>query len=362
VKIVQIVPEMNEGGVERGTVELSKELVCRGYESYVISSGGKLVKRLEKEGGTHLSMDVASKNPLTVPRRIRELTKLLKSLNPDVIHVRSRIPAWLTRFAAANMQIPIVSTVHGFNSIGYYSKIMTQFDHTICVSTAVKEYVLRHYHLKEESITVIPRGVDLDRFTPERLDENFIETFRSDFGLEGRYVVSNVGRITQLKGLEFFIDAIALTKRIMPEIKGVIVGGVRQDKERYYRKLRQKVKRLGLENEIVFVGSQSNIAEIYALSDVVVNSSIKPESFGRSAAESLAMGTPVVAAAHGGILDIVISGKTGMLYSPSDARELSEKLINVRGKAWQGLREYIEEHFSLKQMVDRTVEVYEGLR
>ena len=202
MRIVQLLPELNEGGVERGTMELSRELVKLGHESIVISAGGKLVEQIEHDGGKHIIFDVCSKNPLTVPLRIFQLRKILEELNPDILHARSRVPAWLTYLANKKLQIPFVTTVHGFNSVSPYSAIMTKGDHVICVSGAIKAYIQEHYQTADEKITVIPRGIDLEKFNPNNLDAEFIDTFTEEYQLGNKFVVTSVGRITQLKDLE----------------------------------------------------------------------------------------------------------------------------------------------------------------
>ena len=144
MKIVQLLPELNEGGVERGTVDLNREMVKRGLSSIVISAGGKLAVQIENDGGHHISLDICSKNPLTVHWRIVRLRKLLRELKPDVIHARSRVPAWLSYLANRPLKIPFVTTVHGFNSVNAYSRIMTYGDRVICVSGRIKSYIQKN--------------------------------------------------------------------------------------------------------------------------------------------------------------------------------------------------------------------------
>ncbi|BCD67622.1 glycosyltransferase family 4 protein [Nitratiruptor sp. YY09-18] len=355
MRIVQLLPELNQGGVERGVVELSRELVRRGHESIVISAGGKLVKQIEADGGRHIQFDVASKNIFTVPSRIAKLRKIFAKIQPDIIHVRSRVPAWLSFFAK---NAPFVTTVHGFNSINFYSKIMTRGDRVICVSNPVKEYVVEHYKVDEQKIRVIHRGIDLELFNPASLDREFMEKFSAKFDLAGKFVITTVGRITQLKDYETFIEAVTILRKKRKDLKALIVGGVHKDKQDYFASLQQLVAQKGLEKMIEFCGSQSKIAEIYALSDVVVSSSKKPESFGRSIAEAMAMNTPVVAPAHGGALDICKDGY-GALFLPSDAQDLAQKIEQVEPK--EGMRDYIARNFSLHQMVEKTLEVYKEL-
>lgn len=357
--IVQLLPELNEGGVERGTVELSRELVKRGFESVVISRGGKLVTQLEKDGALHVKLDVCSKNIFTAPWRIFRLYQTLKKLHPDILHVRSRVPAWMVFFANAFLHIHVVSTVHGFNSVGFYSAIMTKADHVICVSGAIKEYIQMHYHTPESKTTLIPRGVDLIKFNPENVDMLFIREFKRHFSLESRWVISTVGRITQLKDLETFIEAIAILSKTHHNVVGLIVGGVREDKQNYFTTLHHLVDTLHVKEYIHFCGSVDKVAEIYALSDVVVSSSKKPESFGRSVAEAIALNTPVVATGHGGVLDIIQEEINGYFTKINDAKDLAEKICQATKLKFNG-HAYISKHFSLEQMVEKTAKIYKG--
>jgi len=360
MKVVQLLPELNEGGVERGTVELSRELVKLGYESIVISAGGKLAAQIEADGGEHICLDVCSKNLFTLPFRTAKLRSVLAQLQPDVIHARSRVPAWMSYLANKPLGIPFVTTVHGFNSVSPYSEVMTRGERVICVSRAIKHYIQEHYHTPEEKIRIIPRGIDLEKFNPDHIDRAFIQHFRQTHQLEGRTVVTTVGRITQLKDLETFIRAVAQLKEKITDVVGLIVGGVREDKQGYFASLKVLADELGIAEQIVFAGSQEKVAEIYALSDVVVSSSKKPESFGRSVAEAIAMNTPVVATGHGGVLDIIKEGENGAFYAVGDAVALAQKILEIRHLSFDGYQ-YVKAHFSLAQMVTKTQEVYEDV-
>jgi len=361
LRVAQLLPELNEGGVERGVVELNRELVARGIESIVVSAGGKLAELIVSDGGQHHELDVASKNPLTAPMRIRQLRSLLQRLAPDILHARSRVPAWLTWLANRSLKLPLVTTVHGFNSVNAYSRIMTRGDRVICVSGAIRDFVIQNYGVDPSRLRVIPRGVDLQKFSPENLNHAWQEEFTTRYGLSGRIVIATVGRITQLKDLETFIRAIGILRERQPEVLGLIVGGVRADKLDYFKSLNELVADLDLREHVRFTGSQSEVAEIYALSKVVVSSSKKPESFGRSAAEALAVGVPVVATGHGGILDIVIEAETGYLFQPGDAEGLAGNISAALHRPWPGLREFVSERFTLQQMVEQTLAVYRDI-
>ncbi|MCD8212482.1 MAG: glycosyltransferase family 4 protein [Campylobacter sp.] len=360
MKIVQILPELNLGGVERGTIELAKNLKAKGFDSVVVSNGGKLVQILLDEGSNHYKFDVCSKNILTFPGRILGLRTLLKEIKPDIIHVRSRLPAWLVFFANKSLKIPVVATIHGFNSINFYSKIMTKFDRTICVSNAVKDYVAKSYNIDKNSLAVIARGVNLDEFSPKNLDFDFIKNFTKEYELENRLIAGFIGRITQLKDIETFIKAIAILKSDFKDVAGLIVGEARNDKLEYLSTLKELVKALNLQQNIVFAGACSKIAEIYKICNVVVSSSKKPESFGRSVAEAIAIGTPVVASNHGGVKDIVKEGINGYFFDVGDAAGLSAKIKAARELKFDGFR-YISENFSLEKMANETIKIYESL-
>jgi glycosyltransferase involved in cell wall biosynthesis len=360
MKIVQVIPELNEGGVERGVVELNREYVKLGIESYIISNGGKLVNQIVQDGGNHIIFDVCSKNIFTSFSRIRGLKKILKDLKPDIIHVRSRVPAWLVHFVNKSLKIKVVSTVHGFNSVGFYSSIMQKSDAVICVSNSIKEYIQKHYNTPENKITVIPRGIDLELFNPKNIDNDFIENFKKEFDLKDKFIVSSVGRVTQLKDYETFIKAILLVKKEIPNIVGLIVGGVRSDKEDYLNSLKSLIKELNLEENIIFTGSQNKIEQIYALSDAVISSSKKPESFGRAVAEAICMNKPVIATNHGGVKDIIIENVNGFFFEVGDDKRLAANILKSKKLSFDGYS-YISSNFSLGNMVNKTLEVYRNL-
>lgn len=360
MKIVQLLPELNEGGVERGVVELNRELVKVGITSVVISNGGKLSEQIKKDGGINIKYNICSKNPFSAIFRVFGLRRIIKKLNPDILHVRSRVPAWLVFFANKSLHVKVVSTVHGFNSVGRYSKIMQEAGEVICVSEAIKKYIIENYQTDEKKITVIPRGIDTQKFNENNLDLKFIKNFKKEFDLENSFIVTSVGRVTQLKCYEDFIEAIAILKKKMPNIKGVIVGGVREDKKEYFESLKKKVNELGLNSNIKFTLSQTKIAEIYSLSDIIVSTSKKPEAFGRSIAEAIALNTPVVATNHGGVKDIIIEGKNGFLTPVNDSKALAENILKADELDFDG-HKYIKDNFSLEQMVEKTIKVYQRI-
>lgn len=358
--IVQILPELNQGGVERGTVELNRELVKRGYRSTVISAGGSQAAQIEKDGGQHIFFDACSKNPFTIPGRVAALRRLLSGLSPSILHARSRVPAWLCFWANKTLRIPFVTTVHGFNSVSKYSEIMTRGDRVIYGSPAIRDFILQNYSVDESILRYVPRGIDMDYFNPSRLDEPFMEHFKQTYGLEGKTLITIVGRITEWKGHDLFIRALAEVQKSRPGVTGVVAGGIWHGKEEYFQGLQKLAADLGA--DICFTGSQSQVREIYALSGLTVSAaSTKAETFGRTAAEALAMNTPVIASAQGGSLDIILDGVNGLLFTPGDSADLAAKISQALDRNFSNMREHIEQNFSLNRMTEDELAVYREL-
>ena len=363
MKIVQILPELNEGGVERGVVELNREFVKRGHHSIVISHGGKMVPLITQAGGEHITLDVCSKNPFSIPLRSYSLNRLFARIKPDIIHARSRVPAWLCHFANTKPRFPFITTVHGMNSISRYSRIMTTGDRVMCVSEVIKDYLLKNYPgLDSETLHVIQRGVDMRLFDPDVVDQAFIREFRHRFSLEGAFVVGSVGRITYLKDYETFIAAIAQCAEAIPNIRGVIVGGVREDKQDYLAGLKRLAASLGVDQRIVFAGSQQRMPEIYSLFDVMVNASLKMGNVGRTVTEGLAMNTPVIATTFKGLRNLVVDGVNGYIINNQDVDGLVQGIRNLHQAPIVDTRSTVDPEFTLDVMVEKTLDIYRQVR
>lgn len=357
--IVQLIPSLNEGGTERGVADLNREFVRRGIQNTVISAGGKLVSQIVEQGGRHIVCDVKSKNPLTFPVRVLKLRKILREIKPDILHVRSRVPGWLVRFANKPLGIPVVTTVHGFNTVNGYSRIMVEGQRIIGASLAMRDYLRRHYGVKDDIFRLIPRGMDPEGFNPSKLDAAWMTQFKAQYGLEGRFVVLIAGRISSLKGIDWAIKALANVSDKLPSWKLLIVGSPQAGQENYAEELKALVQTLKLEDRVIFTGSQSKMPEVYACANVVISATTrKPETFGRSLVEALAMNCPVIATAHGGALDIVKPGVTGWLVPLENAEALGEAIVASSRSTLTGLRDYALSHFSLEQMVEKTIAVY----
>lgn len=365
MKILQLLPELNSGGVERGVVELNREFAKLGIESHVGSNGGKLIETIHSDGGTHHSINVCSKNIISAPGRTRKLAQLFSKLQPDVVHARSRVPAWLSVLANRGKgdSHSFVTTVHGINSVSPYSKVMTYGQRVICVSEVVRDYIIKHYNTDTKKIRVIQRGVDLNYFNPSKIDEAAVNGLRAKYNLDGKFVIASIGRITWLKDYETFIASIAELKETHPDIVGLIVGGAREDKNKYQESLKKLAEESGVKNHICFTGNISDVKSVYGLSDVVVNASLKMGNMGRTVVEALAMGVPVIATTFEGLNNLVVDGKNGFVIKNKDVRGLSSALRNVIGSRYDSnsIRKSVPDEFTLETMVKNVIGVYKEL-
>ena len=316
LKVLQLLPALDSGGVERGTLEIARALVTAGHESVVLSKGGRMVEQLQHEGSRHLARDLGRKSPATF-LQYRALRRLFEAERFDIVHARSRLPAWVAWLAwrgmPAGARPHFVTTVHGMHSVSRYSAIMCAGERVIAVSDTVRDYIRTHYppsrwpHLADERITVIPRGIDPAEFPRDyQPSDEWLVRFHAEFPqIAERKVLTLPGRLTRLKGHHDFISLVARLVGEGLDVAGLIVGGEDPKRPGYAKEIRERVQAEGLGERIVFTGHRSDVREIYAVSDCVLSLSSTPESFGRTVLEPLAMGRPVVGYAHGGVAEIL---------------------------------------------------------
>ena len=289
---------MEQGGVESVVLNLNHALAQAGHDSVVISRGGKLVERIESDGGLHLTLDLKSKNPLTYFARAWKLRRALNGLKPDLVCAHSRVPAWLFVWANRGLNLKWITYAHGANSVSCYSAVMTKGDAVVAPSQFLAEFLRENYGLETPrprtargTVYVIPNCVDLARFDPAAVDRDFIVEKRREWGLaEGEPVTMSIGRITKLKGF----DAVIREFSAEPRGKLVIVGGADKDKGELFENLKALAAELGVADRVVFAGNQTKIPECLMLATEVVSGNVtKPESFGLSVIEAYAMNKPV---------------------------------------------------------------------
>ena len=370
LKVLQLLPALDSGGVERGTLEIARALVAAGHESAVLSKGGRLVEQLQREGSRHLARDLGRKSPTTF-LQYRALRRLFEAERFDIIHARSRLPAWVAWLAwrgmPANARPHFVTTVHGMHSVSRYSAIMCAGERVIAVSDTVRDYIRTHYppgrwpHLTDERITVIPRGIDPAEFPRDHQpSDEWVARFHAEFPqITGRKVLTLPGRLTRLKGHHDFIRLVGKLVAEGLDVVGLIVGGEDPKRPGYAKEIRERVQAEGLGERIVFTGHRSDVREIYAVSDCVLSLSSTPESFGRTVLEPLAMGRPVVGYAHGGVAEILAELFPHGAVAKGDVIAASQcALATVRGET---PAVSLNTRFLLEHMQAHTIELYRDL-
>lgn len=307
MKVLQILPEMNAGGVERGTLEIGRFLAEQGHEALVVSNGGRMVSQLEAAGVRHIAMPVHRKRPGSL-FQVSPFRRLLDAERPDILHLRSRVPGWIAWLAWRKLdprtRPRLVSTVHGFYSVNAYSAVMTRGERVIAVSESIRDYIGSNYpRVPHEIIRVIPRGIDPEQYPRGfKPTEAWLKSWGRDFPqLQGRRALTLPGRITRLKGHEDFVKLLGSMIGAGEKVHGLIVGDVHPKKRDYLDELRALVARSNLEPHVTFTSHRADLREILSVSDVVYSLSTQPESFGRTTLEALALGRPVVAYDHGGV-------------------------------------------------------------
>lgn len=365
LKIIQILPELNSGGVERGTLEIAGYLSRQGHHSIVVSSGGRLVEQLESEGSRHIRLQVASKSPLTIKSSFG-LKKILENEKPDIVHLRSRVPAWVAFFAFKMLdpgkRPATVTTFHGFHSVNPYSAIMAKGDIVIAVSGIVGDHINECYG-RNSSIRIIPRGVDISEFSPDAVSDERRNVIIDLWGLKGNTspVVFLPARFTRLKGHAFLISALATLKSLSWRL---VFAGDHNENHGYTRELESLITNSGIGDRVIFAGFTSDMPAALAVSDIVVSASVRPESFGRTAVEAMSMARPVVVPMAGGFEETVVNRSTGLFYRPDDIDSLSESLKKLLLSEPERIRMGCEgmkrtrKNFTLDRMCRKTEEAY----
>lgn len=363
MKVIQLLPELNSGGVERGVLEMSRALVAAGHESVVISNGGRLVPTLTAEGTRHITLPIHRKS-LSSLWQIRPLRALILKEQPDILHVRSRIPAWLTHLALRKIptqQRPVlISTVHGLYSVSRYSEIMTRADRVIAVSDSVVEYIRNNYPACPMSrVTRIYRGITPDEFPHgyQPAAQWWQKTLHEFPELEHKIWLTLPGRITRLKGHEALFQLIARLKDNYP-VHGVIVGDVHEKKQAYLDELHAQVQQMGLTDHITFTGHRSDIREWLAASDIVYSLSAKPETFGRTTLEALSLGTAALGWDRGGVGEILRACYPEGLIAPEDEDALYHSTLSQLATPVQPTP---VTRFKLSDMTDQTIALYQEM-
>ena len=369
--IVQVLPALVRGGVERGTIEMARAIIDAGGKAVVISSGGPLVRHLDRIGAVHHTLPVGVKNPLAWSGLRRRVKRILKDEGTDVVHVRSRVPAQIALPAAKSLGIISVSTVHGrFQNTSLLKRIfngkMLAADHIIAISRYVKSQIERQFGEQGSKLTVVQRGVDTEVFDPAAVAQSRIIRFVDSIALpEDQPVIMLPARPTAWKGHETLLEALA---KIADRPFICVLLGAADGKQAFMDRLTQTGMRLGLEGRFRLAHGVDDMPAALMAADIVAMPSVTPEPFGRVSLEAQAMGRLVVAFDHGGAAESIVHGKTGWLATPVDAGSLAECLgkaldftASQRQTMAQETRGHIESGFSTRLMCDRTIAIYARL-
>ena len=367
--VLQVLPSLVTGGVERGTVEIAQALTEAGWRAVVASSGGPMVRELVRVGAHHVTLPVASKNPLVMHRNVARLEHLIREMDIDIVHARSRAPAWSARAAAAQAGAHFVTTFHGTYSLGwfglkrFYNSVMTSGERVIAISNFIATHAEHTYGLDPRVIRIIHRGVDLTRFDPKRVSQERIIQLAQKWRLpDGSPVIMLPGRLTRWKGQAVLIEALARLGR--HDLRCLLVGSD-QGRSAYRAELTALIDQLGLTGIVHLVDECSDMPAALMLTDVVVSASTDPEAFGRVVIEAQAMGRPVIATDHGAPRETILPGRTGWLVPPGDPDALAEALARFldlapdeRSRMADDARAVARENFSRQRMCDATLAVY----
>lgn len=373
MKILQVLPALGQGGVERGTLEIARALSSAGIENAVASAGGRLVEELSKLGVPHFTLPLDSKNPFTVRRNGDRLAAIASSGGFTLMHVRSRAPAWSVRRASRLSGVPFISTWHGLYGTSPrflkipYNRIMLSGERTIAVSDCVRDHIVSVYGADPAKIVRIHRGADVETFRPDAVEPAAALEFRRSLGFSGSAtVVALPGRLTWWKGQKELLAAAALSK--LPEL-GILFVGSDQGRTQYTAELKKIADALPPGRKVVFLDHTDSMPVVYAASDIVVSaSSAQPEAFGRVIPEAQAMGRLVVATAHGGACETVRDGETGFLVPPGDAGAMAKAIdfaaampADAKARMAEAAVKSVRENFSTAAMCAKTIALYREL-
>ncbi|MFV0627337.1 MAG: glycosyltransferase family 4 protein [Alphaproteobacteria bacterium] len=371
--VLQVLPEMDHGGVEVGTTEIASELQKNGIKNFVASAGGRMVYHLDKIKVKHFTLPLKTKNPIKLYLNSRKLEKIIKENGINIVHARSRAPAWSAYWATKRAKVHFVTTFHGTYGLGpwgikkIYNRVMTYGERIIAISEHIKNHILTNYKKVDPAkIRLIHRCVNLNNFSPETMtSERIIKVITDNHIPEDKKIISLVGRVTRWKGQHLLIEALS---KIKSENTYCLIVGSDQGRAKYRNELEEMVRKLGLEHSVQFIGQSFDIPAILAISDVVLSTAIEPEAFGRAAIEGQAMGKTVLASNIGGSLENMVDGKTGRLFESNNSDSLAEAIdwaLNLNKKDREKISaaaiENVKNNFTKQIMCDKTIKVYEEL-
>ncbi len=372
--VLQVIPALGTGGAEQACVDIASALVARGDSALVVSSGGRRVGEIEAAGGKFIRRDVKTKNPFRIVRNAFWLADLIRREKVDILHVRSRAPAWSAKIACRMTGCRFVTTFHAvyaFSNIlkKSYNRVMAWGERVIAISPYVAGHIREAYGLGDDRLRLVHRGVDTRKFDPEAVDESRKETFRALAGLEaGEKVWLLPARLSPIKGQLFLIRVLALLRERGVSLPKTLIVGDDQGREAYTQNLKELIRKTDLQDRVRLIGACADMPSAYASASLVVVPSRVPEGFGRVPVEAMAMGVPVIASALGAMQDTVVNGATGWLAAPDDMEawgEAVEKALRLSAEERKDMAEAARARarllFETEMMTSRTLAIYDEL-
>jgi glycosyltransferase involved in cell wall biosynthesis len=368
--ILQIIPHLATGGAEQGCVDVAAGIVQAGGRAIVISNGGSKSRlhELKRAGAVHIDLPVDTKNIFTLLLNIHRLRKVIVEHQVDVVHVRSRAPAWSAFYACKYTGVPFMTTAHApYNTQNklkkWYNGIMARGVRVIAISNYVADYLRRTYDMGNDRLRLIHRGTAPEKFHPSAVTPDRMIKLSSEWRLpEGARVILLPGRLTRWKGQHILIKAM---KHLKATDTFALLPGPDQGRTEYAAQLHKLIADYDLEGRVRIVGDCTDMPAAYMLAHVVVSASIEPEGFGRIPIEAQAMGRIVIGTNHGGACETIMDGVTGFLVPPGDDVVLAQAIERVldmddASRASMGIRaiEHIHTHFTRDHMVAQTIDVY----
>ena len=375
IKVLQVIPKLGFGGAETGCYDLAHFLAEKECGSFLITSGGELLRFIRKDKVKVIRLPVHSKNPILIFLNSIIITLIVYFYDIDIIHARSRAPAWSCLFSCFITRRKFVTTFHGTYNFSspiklFYNSVMVRSKLIIAGSNFIFEHIVSNYQKylkKKQKLMVIFRGINLEYYNPRNVSDNHINKLIKDWNIDtSKFIILLPGRITKWKGQEMFLDALANLKEIYKkENFHAIILGSDQGRNVYYKKLIVSTERHRIKNKVSFIKNCRDMPSAYKLANVVVSSSIEPEAFGRVAVEAQAMGKPIIASNIGGSKETILNEKSGVLFKSEDSKNLAKELnkfmeqdkeeLNLMGK--EG-RKNVSKKFNVDQMCQTTFTEY----
>lgn len=368
VTILQLIPSLESGGAEQSCIDVTAAIVRAGGTALVATAGGRWTADIIRAGGKVITLPLKKKNPLALWRNARALKEIIRAHHVDIVHARSRGPAWSGYWAAKKANIPFMTTFHAAYKFGgklklRYNSVMAKGVRIIAISQYIAQHILDNYDVDPGRIRIIYRGTPLDRFHPNMIHpERIIKLARAWQIPDDKHLILMPSRLTRIKGHHVLIEAL---KKLNRDDYFCIICGATPDRDHYQEELMKLLEKNGLTSKVRIVGICTDMPAAMRLAQLVVAPSLVPEGFGRIPVEAQAMGTPVVASAIGGHKEIVVQGETGWLVAPDNPDEMAAAMneaLNMtdlqRATMATKAMNFVATHFTKEQMTAQTLSVY----